>query len=69
MPLRPARPLASMLAVLLAILSCGCARPDRWAVFRDVPKPPVPREDARPVIVMEEYRSRLAEEPPFALPD
>ena len=58
-----------MLAVLLAILSCGCARPDRWAVFRDVPKPPVPREDARPVIVTEEVRPRLAEEPPFALPD
>ncbi len=69
MPLRPARPLASMLAVLLAILSCGCARPDRWAVFRDVPKPHVPREDARPVIVMEEVRPQLAEEPPFALPD
>lgn len=68
MPLRPARPLASMLAVLLAILSCGCARPDRWAVFRDVPKPHVPREDARPVIVTEEYRPRLAEEPPLALP-
>ena len=69
MPLRPARPLASMLAVLLAILSCGCARPDRWAVFRDVPKPPVPRDDARPVIVTEEVRPRLAEEPSFALPD
>lgn len=66
---RPARPLASMLAVLLAILSCGCARPDRWAVFRDDPKPHVPREDARPVIVTEEFRPRLAEEPPFALPD
>jgi outer membrane protein TolC len=58
-----------MLAVLMAILSCGCARPDRWAVFRDVPKPPVPREDARTVIVTEEVRPRLAEEPPFALPD
>ena len=69
MPLRPPRLFASMLAVLLAILSCGCARPDRWAVFRDVPKPPVPREDARPVIVTEEVRPRLAEEPPFALPD
>lgn len=65
----PKRFPAVMLTVLLAVLSGGCARPDRWAVFRDVPKPPVPREDARPVIVTEEYRPRLAEEPPFALPE
>jgi len=64
------RTLAVVLTVLLAVLSGGCARPDRWAVFRNVPKPDdVPREDARSVIVTEEYHPRLAEEPPFALPD
>jgi outer membrane protein len=66
----PRRSLAVVLTVLLAVLSGGCVRPDRWAVFRNVPKPDaVPREDARPVIVTEEYHPQLAEEPPFALPD
>ena len=63
------RSLAVMLAVLLAALSGGCARPDRWAVFRDEPGPPVPGKDALPVIVTEEVRPRLASEPPLPLPD
>lgn len=61
--------LAPILAVLLAVLSGGCIQPDRWGVFQKTFEPPPPAEDTRPVIVTEEVRPRLAEEPPFALPD
>ncbi len=61
--------LAPILAVLLAVLSGGCIQPDRWGVFQKTFEPPPPAKDTRPVIVTEEYRPRLAEEPPFALPD
>ena len=61
--------LAPILAVLLAVLSGGCIQPDRWGVFQKTFEPPPPAEDTRPVIVTDEVRPRLAEEPPFALPD
>jgi outer membrane protein TolC len=55
-------------AVLLAVFSSGCVRPDRLAIFRDDFQTRVPKEEARPVIVVEEFRPRLTEEPSFALP-
>jgi outer membrane protein TolC len=66
--LRSAGPLASIAAVLLAIGSTGCLRPDRFALFPDDLQARVPKEDARPVTVAEEYRPRLTEEPSFSLP-
>ncbi len=62
---------ASLLAVLLGILSAGCARPDRWGIFRkDLKNLPsrVPGEDADPAVVKEEFRPRFPAEPPFVPP-
>jgi outer membrane protein len=63
------RLLAPILAVLLAVLSGGCVRVDRWGVFQKPPVPPVPGEDTRPIEGAEAFLPRLAEEPTFALPD
>jgi outer membrane protein len=60
--------LAPILAVLLAVLSGGCIRPDRWGVFQKTFEPPVPAEDTRPIEGTEPFHPRLAEEPAFALP-
>ena len=62
------RLLAPILAVLLAVLSGGCVRVDRWGVFQKPPEPPVPGEDTRPIEGAEAFLPRLTEEPTFALP-
>jgi len=65
---RPQWLLAPILAVLLAVLSGGCIRPDRWGVFQKTFAPPVPAEEARPIESAGPFLPRLAEEPAFALP-
>jgi outer membrane protein TolC len=66
--LRTAGPLASIVAILLALFSTGCLRPDRLAIFQEDFQARVPKEETLPVIVEEEFRPRLTEEPSFALP-
>ena len=66
--IRPQWLLVPILAVLPAVLSGGCIRPDRWGVFQKTFAPPVPAEDIRPIEGAEPFHPRLAEEPAFALP-
>jgi outer membrane protein len=65
---RPAVPLASIAAALLAFGTTGCLRPDRLSIFRDDFQARVPKEELHPVTVAPEYRPRLTEEPSFSLP-
>jgi outer membrane protein TolC len=62
------KPLAAMLAVLLAGLSGGCIRPDRWGFLQPDYPNRVPKEEPRALPQAEEFRPRVTGEPTFALP-
>ncbi len=62
------KPLAAMLTVLVAVLSGGCARPDRLGFLQPDYASRVPKEETRALPEAEEFRPRVTGEPTFALP-